>query len=60
MDSPTKVGQVAYHHFDSVFFGVNLKLAINIDPTAKIGYVCSYEAVLDAGMSTSIPPTRFG
>lgn len=46
----TKCGQIPYHHFDSVFFGVNQKLAINMDPVSKLSYVRSYEAILDAGM----------
>ncbi|KAJ1525320.1 hypothetical protein ONE63_010142 [Megalurothrips usitatus] len=43
-------GQIGFEHFDDVFYGVSKKLAKNMDPTAKLGYLRSFEAVVDAGV----------
>lgn len=49
MDAPTKCGQIGYEKFDNVFFGIAQKLSHNTEPSAKLGYLRSFEAILDAG-----------
>ncbi|XP_052132057.1 fatty acid synthase-like, partial [Frankliniella occidentalis] len=43
-------GQTPHEYFDELFFGINRKLAVVTDPSSKIGYMRSFEAILDAGL----------
>lgn len=49
LDIEPVCGQVPFEHFDDVFYGVSRRLAKNTDPTSKLGYLRSFEAILDAG-----------
>ncbi|KAE8752392.1 hypothetical protein FOCC_FOCC000864, partial [Frankliniella occidentalis] len=42
-------GHIPHEYFDDLFFGINRKLATMTDPSSKIGYMRSFEAILDAG-----------
>ncbi|KAJ1522851.1 hypothetical protein ONE63_001999 [Megalurothrips usitatus] len=43
-------GQTSFEHFDDVFYGINRRLAASTDPVSKLGYLRSFEAIVDAGL----------
>lgn len=51
---PHKLGKInGLQKFDATFFGINAKQAHSMDPLSRILLEKSYEAIVDAGLSSS-------